>query len=437
MKFYNRESELALLRQAEESSRQTAHMTFVVGRRRIGKTSLLVEAYRLSDFLYFFIAKKSEGLLCAEFAEEITEKLGVPVFGELRTFKEVFGYLMELSKTRHFTLVIDEFQEFRSVNASVFSEMQKIWDAAKDQSKMNLVLCGSVYSMMSRIFEHSKEPLFGRATGRLHVRGFDVATLKKILCDHYPAYGPEDLLALFLTTGGVPRYVELLIQQKAFTRKQMLAALTDENSLFLDEGRNVLIEEFGKDHANYFSILSLIASGKTSRAEIESILEMQAGGFLDRLENEFNLIRKVRPILDKPSGRSVKYLIQDNFLNFWFRFIYKHRSAVEAGNLGYLKKMVDRDYETYSGKVLEKYFVEKLKAEKKYNQIGTWWSRRNDHEIDIVGVDDVNKAVLIGSVKRNKAKLDLEELKRHAEPLLEKFTGYKVILKGFSLEDVG
>jgi len=281
---------LALLRQAEESSRQTAQMTFVVGRRRIGKTSLLVEAYRRSDFLYFFIAKKSEGLLCAEFAEEITDKLGVPVFGELRTFKEVFGYLMELSKTRPFTLVIDEFQEFRTVNASVFSEMQKIWDAAKDQSKMNLVLCGSVYSMMSRIFEHSKEPLFGRATGRLHVRGFDVATLKRILHDHYPAYGPEDLLALFLTTGGVPRYVELLIQQKAFTRKQMLAALTDENSLFLDEGRNVLIEEFGKDHANYFSILSLIASGKTSRAEIESILEMQAGGFLDRLENEFNLL---------------------------------------------------------------------------------------------------------------------------------------------------
>lgn len=104
------------------------------------------------------------------------------------------------------------------------------------------------------------------------------------------------------------------------------------NSLFIEEGKNLLIEEFGKDYGIYFSILSLIASGKTSRPAIESILETTVGGYLDRLENDFGLIKKIRPVLAKPNSRMVKYSVEDNFLNFWFRFIFKHRSAIEIGN---------------------------------------------------------------------------------------------------------
>src|SRR5690606_29741573 len=161
-------------------------------------------------------------------------------------------------------------------------------------------------------------------------------TLKEILKDHAPGYTHEDLLAFYLFTGGVAKYVELLVQNRAFTLPAMLEEIIAENSVFLEEGKNVLIDEFGKDYGNYFSILSLIASGKTSRIEIESVLELQTGGFLDRLENDFGLIKKLRPVLAKPGTRTVKYMIEDNFLSFWFRFIYKYRSAVEAGNLDYL-----------------------------------------------------------------------------------------------------
>jgi len=317
MKFYNREKELVLLDKIEKLSRRTAQMTFVVGRRRIGKTSLLVKATESTETLYFFIAKKSEVLLCSEFVEQIQQKLNIPFFGEIKTFRELFGFLMELSKTRPFTLIIDEFQEFYSVNPAVFSDMQNIWDSNKQQSKLNLILCGSVYSMMTKIFENSKEPLFGRATQRLHLKAFDIATLKEILNDYNPGYTNEDLLAFYLFTGGVAKYVELLVQAEAFSFETMLDEILSENSLFLEEGKNVLIDEFGKDYGNYFSILSLIASGKTARVDIESIMETQTGGFLDRLENEYGLIKKVRPILAKPGSRTVKYRIEDNFLKFW------------------------------------------------------------------------------------------------------------------------
>lgn len=436
MKFYDRESELALLRKVEEMSHSSAQMTFVVGRRRIGKTRLLLQAFENSNFIYLFVAKKSEALLCAEFVEEIRLKLDIPVYGEIKSIKDVFAVLMHASTSRSFTVIFDEFQEFMTVNSSIYSDMQHLWDKYKEESKINLILCGSVYSMMSRIFENAKEPLFGRATKRLHLKPFDADSLKEILQDYAPNYTSEDLLAFYMVTGGVAKYVELLVQEKAFTRDAIIDVIFAEDSLFLDEGRNVLIEEFGKEYGNYFSILSLIASGKTSRIEIESIMEIQTGGFLSRLENEYSLIKKIRPILAKPSSRTVKYKITDRFLSFWFRFIYKYRSAVEAGNTDYLKEIVRRDYATYSGNILEDYFVEKLSAEKRYNSIGTYWESKHGNEIDIVAINDLEKKVLIAEVKRQKKKIDIADLQVKSTKIRNQLSGYQISYAAFSMEDM-
>ena len=436
MKFYDREKEIALLRKIEKRSDQVAQMTFVVGRRRIGKTSLLVRATEPNVYIYFFVAKKNEGLLCSEFLEDVKQKLNIEIFGTIKTFKELFGYLMELSKTVHFTLIIDEFQEFLSVNPAVYSDMQHIWDSKKEVSKMNLILCGSVYSLMKKIFEQSKEPLFGRATQRLNVKAFDINTLKEILTDYNPIYTPEDLLAFYMITGGVAKYVELLMEAGAFTLDLILDEIFSDNSLFLDEGKNVLIDEFGKDYGNYFSILSLIASSKTSRVEMESILEMQIGGFLDRLEVDFGLISKVRPIFSKPNSRSVKYKINDNFLNFWFRFIYKYRSAVEIGNLSYVKEIVRRDYKTYSGRVLEKYFTDKKLGERNYSAIGTYWEKGNQNEIDIIAVNEIEKRLVISEVKRKAENINITELKQKAESLTKQFKDYTITYEALSMENM-
>jgi len=125
----------------------------------------------------------------------------------------------------------------------------------------------------------------------------------------------------------------------------------------LDEGKNLLIEEFGKEYTTYFSILSLISSSKTARSEMESILEKNIGGYLDRLENEYSIIKKVKPIFAKEGSRTVKYEIIDNFFNFWFRFIYKYKSTIEIENYEYVKEIIKRDFSTYSGRFLEKYFI--------------------------------------------------------------------------------
>lgn len=434
MKFYNREQELQNLQTIKEASYRSSKMTIVVGRRRIGKTTLIKKAYE--QRVYLFVSKKNEALLCEEFILIIQETLNVKIFGQIQTFKELFEYLMELAKTHSFTLVIDEFQEFLQVNNTVYSDMQNIWDSYKDTTKMNLVLSGSIYSLMKKIFEDRKEPLFGRANNKINLKSFSVITLKEILEEHSPIYSADDLLSFYMLTGGVAKYVEIFVDNQAFTLEKQLALIFTNYSLFLEEGKNLLIEEFGKEYSTYFSILSLIASSKTSRFEIESILEKNIGGHLDRLENEYTIIKKVKPIFAKEGSRTVKYEIIDNFFNFWFRFIYKYRSTLEIENYEYVKNIVLRDYATYSGKFLEKYFVEQLKLSYAYSDIGSYWERGNQNEIDIVAVNEEQKTILIAEVKRNPKKIDFKVLEEKALKLKAKYKVYEFEFRGFSLEDV-
>jgi len=358
------------------------------------------------------------------------------VLGEYYSFAKLFEYLLELAKERHFTLVVDEFQEFLSINKTIYSDLQNLWDSYKDISKLNLVFSGSIYSLMKKIFVGKREPLFGRANNKIHLKPCTVITLKEILQEHYPSYTQEDLLSFYIFTGGVAKYVELFVDNRAFSFESQLALLFDDNSLFLEEGKNLLIEEFGKEYTTYFSILSLIASSKTARVEIESILGKNVGGYLDRLENEYTIIKKVKPIFAKEGSRTLRYEIIDNFFNFWFRFIYKYKSAIEIENYEYVKDIVNRDYTTYSGRFLEKYFIEKLKLSNQYSDIGTYWERGNKNEIDIVGINDDSKTMLIAEVKRQSKKIDINKLQEKALKLVCKYKKYEVDYIGYSLSNM-
>ena len=307
MKFYDREQEMSFLRNMREQAKKTARFTLVTGRRRIGKTTLIREAYKDEPFVYFFVARKAEADLCEVYLEEINEKLDIPTLGHSRRFSDIFRFLMQLSETRSFTLVIDEFQDFYRVNKEIFSDMQNIWDEYEKTSHINLVVCGSIYSLMQKIFKDKKEPLYGRTTGELRVKPFRPSVLKQIMADSKPDYSNEDLLALFTFTGGVAKYVNLLVDANALDKEKMIRHIASANSTFLYEGKNNLIEEFGKDYGTYFSILSCIARGRNTRSEIEDLIGREVSGYMTNLEKEYELIRKRQPLLEKSATKNVRY----------------------------------------------------------------------------------------------------------------------------------
>ena len=400
MKFFGRQNEIKELQEIRNLSLQTARFTIVTGRRRSGKTSLLIKAYEdVQDMLYFFVARKSEAELCKDFIEEMTNKLQLPILGEVTRFADIFKYLLQLSKIRPITLVIDEFQDFKRVNPSIFSDMQKIWDLNKQEAHINLVVCGSVYSLMNIIFKNNKQSLYGRQTGEIKVTPFPPSVVKEILSTYNLAYTNEDLLALYSYTGGVAEYVEMMMDAGATTKEQMTEKFVAKNSYFIYEGKNMLIEEFGKDYARYFEILQLIASGYTTRGEIESIMKIELSGYLTKLENDYCLISRYTPMFKK-TNRNIRYQIEDNFLRVWFRYIYKYGYMIEVGANKKLKMVMDKSYTTYTGKVLERYFIAKMIESEEYSQIASWWDRKGENEIDIIAADELEQKVIFYEVKR-------------------------------------
>jgi len=435
MIFYDREIETETLQRIETTSHDFAQMTVITGRRRIGKTTLIKHAYAGKEIIYFFVARKSETLLCQELADTAHDVLGEDI-GSFTSISRLFSVLMHIAQRRHFTLIFDEFQNFKFVNEAFFSDMQNIWDSYKSEAKINLIICGSIYSMMTKIFDDRKEPLYGRATSRIRLQEFPLATLKEIMSDNHPDYTPDDLLAMYMVTGGVAKYVEQLVMQKSFTKEEIIHSVLSFGSYFIDEGRELLSDEFGKDYGSYFSILSSIANGFNERGEIKSYTGIEPGGYLDRLENNYDLIYRYRPYLASENSRNVKYGIKDNFLNLWFRFVYKYRSAVEIGNLEYVREKLLADYTTFSGWVLERYFRQRYRETGLYNIVTNYWEKNGKNEIDLIAVNEAEREIVIGEVKRNPSRINLHDLEDKSANITSKRKGWRIEYAALSLDDM-
>lgn len=434
--FYDRKEEFKVLGDIERQSARNACFTVVTGRRRIGKTELLKKFMNGKKACYLFTSRSPEKNLCELWQKKLADDIGLKVFGQIQSVPELLEAVFQFSREEHFTLVIDEFQDLELVNKSVFSRIQDLWDSYKSSSRINLIACGSIYSMMTRIFKDNKEPLFGRATHFIHLKPFKTSVVKQILSDFSPKYTKEDLLCLYMFSGGVAKYIFLMMYAKAFTKKKMIDYAISMPSPFLTDGKDVLVSEIGKDYGTYFSILSLIAGGLTSQSEIDSVIGKNTGSYLQNLEKVFSVIKPVRPLLSKQGSRNARYQIVDAYQRFYFRFIYPHQDMIEFGQYDLLRDVVIRDYETFTGKTLEHYFAEKLTEEKTFTQIGGWWDKKSQNELDIITLDDIKKQCCVYEVKRQAKKLRPADLEQKAATFAQNIPGYKLTLTGLSMDDM-
>jgi len=436
MEFYDRINELETLALIEKQSTETACFTVMVGRRRIGKTSLLLRSSEGQKLLYLFVSRNSEAVLCSQFQQQASEALGLQIYGTINRFSDLFEQLLIFAQKEHYTLIIDEFQEFDNINRAIFSEIQNLWDRYKDRVKLNFIACGSIYSLMMKIFENNKEPLFGRLTSKIVLKPFTISVIKYILKDYNPLYTADDLLFLYTLTGGVSHYIALLMNAKAATFKKMLDFVTRSDSPFLNEGKELLVSEFGRDYSTYFSILQLIAAGKTTQKEIDSIIGKNTGVYLANLENQYSLIVKNKPMFSKSESRNTHWAIGDNFLRFWFRFIYPNQSLIEMGKLDLLKQYITNNYEQYSGLLLEKYFRQKFVEEETITAIGNFWDNKGENEIDLIALNDFDRTATVAEIKRNSKRINLQTLTMKTAAIQKQLAKYEVSLKALSLNDM-
>lgn len=441
MEFIGRESEVELLRKLRARSGRQAQMTVLTGRRRVGKTTLLREA--LDDgkgfYVHLPITRQSEKTLCVELQTEVERVLGLGILGQSSSFRDLFRILMEASLKRSFTLVLDEFQEFDRINSAVFSQVAAVWDEYHVRSKMNLIVCGSINRLMNKIFFDDGEPLYGRNTASIRLRPFKISLLKTILARYYPKYTADDLLALWTVTGGVARYVDMMVGARALTRKKMIEEIFAQGSSYLEEGRTILAEEFGPDYGVYFTILSAIASGATTSAELKTLVGAEVNGYLTKLERDYSLVSKKIPLFEKETSKNCHYQIDDCFFRLWFRFVFKYRGLLELERYDQLRQIVVRDFDAFSGYALERFFYWKFAEETTYTKMGAWWNRKGEEEIDLVCEDELNGTIDFYEIKHDIRRFDKNRLQQKIDAFYEKHPEKKsmhAVAMGLSLMDM-
>lgn len=423
MKFYNREKELEKISGIIKESREKGRLIVFQGRRRIGKTTLILKSLEKSTFLYFFVSKKTEKELITDFILQIKEKLKIPYDIKFDNIEEILKFLFDYSKKNHLIAVFDEFQNFKYIKPSIFSDFQKLWDLNKDSSKIAIFCIGSMFTLIKRIFTSYKEPLYNRANQIMEIKSFNIDIQTEFLND-LKLLSAKNLLVFYALFNGIPKYLELVkdynLENKSINQiiKELFCS---EDAYLIREGKNILIEEFGKSYENYFSILSAISSGKTSRNEISQFTGISPdsiGVYLDSLENFYELIERKVPILKKESSKLSAYKVKDNFLAFWFRYIYKKNYLIEIKNFKALYDFIIKDLDNFLGFIFEdfikNYLILKNNSKDSifnFHRLGSYWRRplrgdnHDNNEIDIVAINEDEKTVLFGECKLSSKKI--------------------------------
>lgn len=400
-KFVNRVNELDALEKQYKLS--DSSLVIVYGRRRVGKTALINEFLkRHSDTMYFLATEESEAQNLNYFKMQVAEFTNNELLKSANVdWLTVFRILTEYKTDSKKIIVMDEFQYIGQSNSSFPSILQKIWDTILSKSNIMLILCGSLISLMkSQTLDYSS-PLYGRRTAQIR--------LKQIPFQHYHEFYEgktnKDLLPFYAITGGVPKYIE------TFQSYEDIYTAINENVLnpqsFLYEEPNLLLQKEVSEIGSYFSVIKAIAMGNHKLSDIASALGLKQTGLTKYLKvlMDLDLIEREVPITEMVPGKSKSglYRITDNFIAFWFKFVYPYRAYLEKGERDYVLSQIKKGFvQNYASFVYEDVCREKmwtLSAENtwdfKFDRVGRYWGSKAG-EVDIVAIDTVGKNLVIG-----------------------------------------
>lgn len=165
----------------------------------------------------------------------------------------------------------------------------------------------------------------------------------------------------------------------------------------------------------------------------------EVGGYLTNLEKDYELIRKRQPLFEKSGTKNVRYEIDDVFYCFWFRFVFKYSYILEIENYAKVREIVRRDYETFSGLMLERYFHRIAIESGQWTRIGRWWDRKGENEIDMITEDELSDFATFFEIKRQASNINPAELQAKVECFLNstrQFRGYLIATQGLSMDDM-
>jgi len=412
--FINREEELGFLE--NEYSREGSSLVILYGRRRVGKTALTAEFIKDKKAVYYFVSEENETQNRIIFKNIVAEHTGNKLLmgSNADNWDMIFKVWLDALGSEKKLMIIDEFQYLGKANNAFPSVFQRIWDTMLKDKNVMVILCGSLISMMESQTLMYSSPLYGRRTGQIKLGQIPF----RYYGEFFPDKSEKELIEYYAVTGGVPKYIELFHDFKNIYRAIEKNILS--KSSFLYDEPNFLLQREVSEVGSYFSIIKTIAMGNQKLSKISSALELKQTGITKYLKTLINLdiLEREVPVTEDNPENSKKglYKIKDNFMLFWFRFVFPNLNFIESGRKEIaMNKIRANLVDLHIAYVYEDVCIEKmwqLNADGKWNfhfdKAGRWWN--NNTEIDIVALDSGGSDIIFGECKYWSGKVGLDVL---------------------------
>ena len=420
--FLGRENELKALEKMY--NQENFQMAVVYGRRRIGKTALLNEFISDKNALYLPAEEINDSLNLQKFSALLGRKIGINPFPKVDSWEDFFLLIKNQLGDQKLVLIIDEYPYAAMANKSLNSTLQHIIDYQFKHTNIFLILCGSSMSFMENQVLGEKSPLFGRRTGQLKINPLDYYDAAKF----YPHASNEDKVKYYATIGGTPYYLSLI--KKSLNFEENIKELYFEISGYLfNEGILLMKQEF-REPANYNAVLQAISVGKMTLNEIVGFTKLESSlvaKYLTVLQ-DLNYVTRVTPFGSNPlKGKKSQYQITENFIAFWYRYVFSAKSEIERGSGDIFHDLAMENLPEFIGHIFEeitRQYLRRLNQNRELpfpaKSFGTWWGKdkKGDvQDVDIVVESATSKELVIGECKwREDFRLEpvLEKLEHRA-----------------------
>lgn len=444
MRFIGRKNELHTL-----NTEYNRNSSFVViyGRRRVGKTTLIKEFLKNKTAFYYLATEELESQSMKRLANVIarTTKNTLLQKIEFTDWLDLFQLIADYKPEEKKVLVIDEFPYLVRTNSAFPSILQNAWDEFLKDSNVMLILSGSLIGMMQKHALSYDSPLYGRRTAQMRLTPLPFTSIYET--QNLPF---EQAVEQFALTGGVPKYLEFFEDGRPL-EEQLKDAVFSKNG-FLYEEPNFLLKSESLTAVNYFSIIKTIADGNHKLGKIASALGQESSSLTPYLStlSDLGFIEKRTPITEKNPEKSRKglYFIADNFLRFWFCYVYPYKGELELDNMQIVLDEIHKDFKekfvAFAYEDICKDIFAKLCSNNAISfvpsRIGSYWLNDydGDTEIVVMSVDHQNKQVFAGECKYHTKPVDapvyftLKEKVDNASEIRKSFPKYNVIYGLFS-----
>ena len=413
--FVDREQEMETLQ--NEYEREGSALVVLYGRRRVGKSTLISEFIKGKKALFFLASEESEAQNRNAFKEKAAEFIDSDLLrsADIKSWDVLFKAIMDTPFDSKPVIVLDEFQYLGKANSAFPSVFQRIWEEILKDKSVMVILCGSLISMMESQTLAYGSPLYGRRTAQIR--------LKQIPFGYYHEFFPgknrRDLIERYAITGGVPKYIELFSEQKDIYSAIEKCVLNRSGYLY-DEPHFLLQQEVS-EVGSYFSIIKAIAAGNSKLSAIASILEIKSTSLTKYLKTliDLDILEREVPITEENPEKSKKglYKIKDNYLRFWFAFVYPNMSFIESGHSGIvMNKIRSSLVKNHTAFVYEDVCKERMWDLNGqgvwpfyFAKLGRYWDSKD--EIDIVALDPEGKNLILGECKYWTEPVDISVLR--------------------------